>query len=81
MRDFLRYIVDAGLRAPDHGGPLPYRVIEVLPETPEMLADVFEAEKCYRDPHASEEDHAIAREHAARTSALLGVECQPALTP
>ncbi len=51
--DELDAILQAGLRAPDHGGLHPWRVIEFRPQNREALAWYFEQEKLRRDPLAS----------------------------
>src|SRR5215469_9240529 len=60
--DELEAIVQAALRAPDHGGLMPWRLIEFRPETRDMLARCFEQEKLRRDPLAGEFDLRLARE-------------------
>ncbi|WP_431275550.1 nitroreductase family protein [Variovorax ureilyticus] len=70
--DELEAIVQAALRAPDHGGLMPWRLIEFRPETRDMLARCFEQEKLRRDPLAGESDLRRAREHAQRAPMLLG---------
>jgi nitroreductase len=70
-REALNSIVGAALRAPDHGGLLPWRVIEFPPDTREELAALFAAEKLRRDPVASHEDVQRAREHAIHAPAVL----------
>lgn len=70
-REVLDSIIDAGLRAPDHGGLLPWRVIEFAQEDREALADLFEAEKRRRDPVATRDDLARAREHAIHAPVVL----------
>jgi nitroreductase len=70
-REALNSIIGAGLRAPDHGGLLPWRVIEFPVESRAGLADVFAAEKLRRDPVASPDDIVRAREHATHAPAVL----------
>ena len=69
--DELEAIVQAALRAPDHGGLQPWRLIEFRAETRETLARCFEQEKLRRDPLAGEFDLRRAREHAMRAPMLL----------
>jgi len=72
--DELDAIIQAGLRAPDHGGLHPWRVIEFRPQNREALAWCFEQEKLRRDPLASPTDLRRAREHApAAAAGLRGV--------
>jgi nitroreductase len=68
----LRAMLQAALRAPDHGGLHPWRVLEFAPATREALAGVFEAEKRRRDPLASPSDIDKARAHATQPPLLLG---------
>ena len=69
--DQLGWIVHAGLRAPDHGGLVPWRVIDFAPADRAALADLFAAEKLRRDPLASADDLQRARAHATHAPALL----------
>lgn len=64
-------ILQAALRAPDHGGLHPWRVVEFRDAQRAALADRFEAEKRRRDPLASAADLRRAREHATRPPVLL----------
>lgn len=73
----LRLMLAAALRAPDHGGLRPWRLIEFGPEVRCALADVFEAEKLDRDPLASPEDCARAREHATKPPQLFAFVVSP----
>lgn len=73
----LDLILQAALRAPDHGGLLPWRVIEFRAGEREALADRFEQEKRRRDPLASARDLQRAREHALRPPVLLGFVVTP----
>lgn len=75
--DELDAILQAGLRAPDHGGLHPWRVIEFRPQNRESLAWCFEQEKLRRDPLASVTDLKRAREHATRPPLLLGFVVSP----
>ena len=75
--DELDGILQAGLRAPDHGGLHPWRVIEFRPQNREALAWCFEQEKLRRDPLASPADLKRAREHATRPPLLLGFVVSP----
>jgi len=70
-------ILQAALRAPDHGGLHPWRVIEFRAEQRAALADRFEQEKLRRDPLASATDRRLAREHATRAPALLAFVVTP----
>jgi nitroreductase len=74
-------ILGAALRAPDHGGLVPWRVIEFPAETREDLAAVFAAEKLRRDPLASEEDVRRAREHATHAPTVLAFIVRPQRHP
>jgi nitroreductase len=80
-REALNSIIGAGLRAPDHGGLLPWRVIEFPIESRPALADVFAAEKLRRDPVASTDDIARAREHATKAPAVLAFVVRPERHP
>ncbi len=80
-REALDAIVDAALRAPDHGGLLPWRVIEFAAEARADLADLFAAEKLRRDPVASEEDVRRAREHATHAPAVVAFVVRPQRHP
>jgi nitroreductase len=70
-------LLQAALRAPDHGGLHPWRVVEFRASEREALADRFEREKLRRDPLASASDRAKAREHATRPPMLLGFVVSP----
>ncbi len=72
-------LLQAALRAPDHGGLHPWRVVEFAPEQRAALADRFEQEKLRRDPLASDRDRLLAREHATRPPALLAFVVSPQL--
>ena len=74
-------MVGAALRAPDHGGLLPWRVIEFPVETRSNLADLFAAEKLRRDPIASQDDVQRAREHATHAPAVLAFVVRPQRHP
>lgn len=65
-------MVLAALRAPDHGGLHPWRVIEFRPGSREALAQCFAQEKLRRNPQASALDLERAREHALCVPLLLG---------
>src|SRR5687767_7687633 len=80
-RAMLDGIIDAGLRAPDHGGLLPWRVIEFPDEQREALADLFEDEKHRRDPVATTEDLGRAREHATHAPVVLAFVVRPQRHP
>ncbi|MFT3816825.1 MAG: nitroreductase [Rubrivivax sp.] len=70
-------MLQAALRAPDHGGLHPWRVIEFRAEQRAALADAFEHEKCRRDPLASAADRRRARDHALRPPVLLAFVVAP----
>ena len=76
-REALNSIIGAALRAPDHGGLLPWRVIEFAAETRDDLAALFAAEKLRRDPIASDQDVARAREHATHAPTVLAFIVRP----
>ncbi|RYX94425.1 MAG: nitroreductase [Comamonadaceae bacterium] len=67
----------AALRAPDHGGLHPWRVLEFKPAQRPALAQCFEQEKRRRDPLASEADLRLAREHATRAPHLMAFIVSP----
>lgn len=70
-------ILQAALRAPDHGGLHPWRVVEFREAQRAALAERFEAEKRRRDPLASPADLRRAREHATRPPVLLAFVVAP----
>ena len=70
-------MVAAALRAPDHGGLRPWRLIEFRLEARQALADLFEDEKRDRDSSASPEDVGRAREHATNPPLLLAFVVSP----
>jgi nitroreductase len=70
-------MLQAALRAPDHGGLRPWHVIEFSAAHREGLADIFEQEKLRRDPLAGAEDRQRARDHAKRPPALLAFVVAP----
>jgi len=67
----LALMIDAALRAPDHGGLSPWRAIHIRPENRHELAELFAQEKQRRDPLVSAGDLARAREHATNAPTLL----------
>lgn len=67
----LASVARVGLRTPDHGGLTPWRVIHIPVERRDDLAQLFALEKQRRDPLATAEEIARAREHAIRAPALL----------
>jgi nitroreductase len=73
----LELILQAALRAPDHGGLHPWRVIEFRADEREALADCFEQEKLRRDSLASPDDVRRAREHATSPPVLLAFVVAP----
>jgi nitroreductase len=80
-REALNSIIGAALRAPDHGGLLPWRVIEFPAETRSDLAALFAAEKLRRDPLVSDEDVRRAREHATHAPTVLAFIVRPQRHP
>lgn len=70
-------ILQAALRAPDHGGLHPWRVLEFREGQRTALADRFEEEKRRRDPLASSTDLRRARKHATRPPVLLAFVVVP----
>jgi nitroreductase len=70
-------LIQAGLRAPDHGALHPWRIIEFRARSRAALARCFEQEKLRRDPLASAGDLKRAREHATRAPVLLGFVVAP----
>lgn len=70
-RQAMDSIIEAALRAPDHADLKPWRVIEFPGATREVLADLFEAEKRRREPLATAQDVARAREHATSPPVVL----------
>ncbi|WP_064736110.1 nitroreductase family protein [Azohydromonas australica] len=75
--DKLDLILQAALRAPDHGALQPWRVIEFRADERDALANCLEQEKLRRDPLASDKDLQRAREHALRPPVLLGFVVMP----
>lgn len=73
----LDLILQAALRAPDHGNLLPWRVLEFRSEQRADLADRFEQEKLRRDPLTSKADLNRARAHATLAPVLLGFIVAP----
>jgi nitroreductase len=69
--------VAAALRAPDHGGLVPWRMIEIPPGHRESLARLFADEKLRRDPMASADDLDRARSHALQASGLAAFVVSP----
>jgi nitroreductase len=69
-------MLQAALRAPDHGKLTPWRAIAFDTGQREALADLFEAEKRRRDPLAPAADLLRAREHATRPPLLLAFVVQ-----
>ena len=67
----LQAMLAAAGHAPDHGRLLPWRFV-LLPESARpALADVFAQALCERDPEATPEQQAQAREKAYRAPVLL----------
>ena len=73
----LDLIVQAALRAPDHGSLQPWRVLEFRSEQRAELADCFAQEKLRRDPLTSKADLNRARAHATLAPVLLGFIVAP----
>ncbi len=69
--------VAAGLRAPDHGGLVPWRVVLIEPAQRAALGELFADEKRRRDPLASADDLARARAHATGVPTLLAFVACP----
>lgn len=67
----LECVMHAALRAPDHGGLVPWRVIAFGVAQRHVLADLFVQEKSRRDPLVSDEDLGRARAHATNAPTLL----------
>jgi len=70
-------MLQAALRAPDHGGLHPWRVIEFREDQRAALGDVFEQEKLRRDPLASALDLRRARDHALLAPVLMAFVSSP----
>lgn len=77
IRGELNLIVDAALRAPDHGNLRPWRLIEFEEICRDALAAIFEDEKRRRDPVATLDDLARAREHATHAPIVLAFVVRP----
>jgi len=75
--DELGLMVDAALRAPDHGGLLPWRLIDFPSNEREALAQLFEDEKRRRDPVATPDDFVRAREHATHAPVVWAFIARP----
>ena len=73
----LRQMVQAALRAPDHGRKLPWRLIEFDDSRRADLAQLFEDEKRRRTPDAGVQDIERARAHATQTPAMLAFVVRP----
>lgn len=73
----LDMMIQAALRAPDHGALRPWRIVEFRSTERDALARCFEQEKLRRDPLASAFDLAKAREHATRAPVLLAFVVSP----
>jgi len=70
-------MLQAALRAPDHGGLHPWRVIEFQHGERDALAECFVQEKLRRDPLAPADDLARARQHATQAPTLLAFVVAP----
>jgi len=77
----LHCVMEAALRAPDHGRLLPWRVIEIPRQRREELAALFADEKRCRSDAPSELDLTRACEHALQPPTLLAfvTRCRPNL--
>ena len=73
----LQQMVQAALRAPDHGHKLPWRFIAFDDTRRAELAQLFEDEKRRRTPDAGVQDIERARAHATQTPAMLGFVVRP----
>ncbi|MCQ8242436.1 nitroreductase family protein [Rhizosaccharibacter radicis] len=71
--EVLRRILEAGLRAPDHGRLLPWRYVLIRGEAREKLADLFEAATLARDPEAPAAFIEKQRNKALRPPLLVAV--------
>ncbi len=67
----LARIVEAAAAAPDHAQLLPWRFVLVPATARGALADAFEQSLAERDPQATPEERAQAREKAFRSPTLL----------
>lgn len=67
----LHTMLHAASAAPDHGQLLPWRFIAVPPEQRSTLADLFAQALLERDPGATSDQQATAREKAFRAPTLL----------
>jgi nitroreductase len=73
----LGLMVDAALRAPDHGRLLPWRLIEFAHAQRAELAQLFEDEKRRRTPDATPQDIERARAHATQTPIMQAFVVRP----
>lgn len=73
----LGLMVDAALRAPDHGHMLPWRLIDFADTQRCGLAQLFEDEKRRRTPDATPQDIERARAHATQTPTMLAFVVRP----
>ncbi|CAN5386865.1 nitroreductase [soil metagenome] len=73
----LELVMQAALRAPDHGGLTPWRAIQIPDDRRAELAQIFAEEKQRRDPLASAEDLQRAREHALNAPTLIAFVVSP----
>lgn len=73
----LGLMVDAALRAPDHGRMLPWRLIDFAATQREALAQLFEDEKRRRTPDATPQDIERARAHATQMPTMLAFVVRP----
>lgn len=69
--DQKRLILEAAAAAPDHDQLLPWRFIEIPGDARRLLGEAFEAALCERDPLATEQELAQAREKALRSPWLM----------
>lgn len=75
--DEIEAAVAAGLRAPDHGSLVPWRVVVVEAGQRAALGRLFAEEKLRRDPLASADDLARASAHATGVPTLLAFVVSP----
>ena len=73
----IELMLQTALRAPDHGGLHPWRVIEFPASQRAELGHSFEREKLRRDPLASPFDLCRARDHALLPPVLMAFVISP----
>lgn len=69
--DQLQQLFSAASTAPDHGQLLPWRLVVIPTASRALLAEVFAEALLDRDPHATDDQVAQAREKAFRAPLLL----------